>query len=526
VRTIRSVPLRLREDLRPTPAFVAVRGEIIMRVQGFEQLNERLLGEGKMPFANPRNAAAGSLRQLDPQVTAQRPLDLYAYDLLAVDGATFAAQWDVLSALQDWGLPVNDLIEQHEEVEDVLEYHRRLTEQRDDLEYEIDGVVIKLDTLADRDEVGATSHHPRWAFAYKFPPRKEITRVLAIVPSVGRTGVVTPVAMMRPVELGGVTVARASLHNREEVARKDIREGDKVRVQRAGDVIPQVVERVNEPGRERGAPYRLPDRCPSCQTVLVERGPFTVCPNSFECPAQLTGRIQHFASRNALDIEGLGEETARQLVAEGLVRQLPDLFALTPEHLVSLDGFAEKSAENLVDGVRRAAVVTLPRFLYGLGIPEVGVTVAKDLARHFGSIAAVRSASPETLAAVHGVGTKMAEQIVGFFGDLRNREILDQLLQTVTVEEMLPPGSASGTATLAGQTFVFTGGLQGVSRSEAKAFVESLGARATGTVSKTTSYVVVGENPGSKLAKARALGVPVLSEEEFLSLMRSNGMEI
>jgi DNA ligase (NAD+) len=526
VRTIRSVPLRLREDLRPTPEFVAVRGEIIMRVQGFEQLNERLLGEGKMPFANPRNAAAGSLRQLDPQVTAQRPLDLYAYDLLAVDGATFAAQWDVLSALQDWGLPVNDLIEQHEEVEDVLEYHRRLTEQRDDLEYEIDGVVIKLDTLADRDEVGTTSHHPRWAFAYKFPPRKEITRVLAIVPSVGRTGVVTPVAMMRPVELGGVTVARASLHNREEVARKDIREGDKVRVQRAGDVIPQVVERVNEPGRERGAPYRLPDRCPSCQTVLVERGPFTVCPNSFECPAQLTGRIQHFASRNALDIEGLGEETARQLVAEGLVRQLPDLFALTPEHLVSLDGFAEKSAENLVDGVRRAAVVTLPRFLYGLGIPEVGVTVAKDLARHFGSIAAVRSASPETLAAVHGVGAKMAEQIVGFFGDLRNREILDQLLQTVTVEEMLPPGSASGTATLAGQTFVFTGGLQGVSRSEAKAFVESLGARATGTVSKTTSYVVVGENPGSKLAKARALGVPVLSEEEFLSLMRSNGMEI
>jgi DNA ligase (NAD+) len=526
VRTIRSVPLRLREDLRPTPEFVAVRGEIIMRVQGFEQLNERLLGEGKMPFANPRNAAAGSLRQLDPQVTAQRPLDLYAYDLLAVDGATFAAQWDVLSALQDWGLPVNDLIEQHEEVEDVLEYHRRLTEQRDDLEYEIDGVVIKLDTLADRDEVGTTSHHPRWAFAYKFPPRKEITRVLAIVPSVGRTGVVTPVAMMRPVELGGVTVARASLHNREEVARKDIREGDKVRVQRAGDVIPQVVERVNEPGRERGAPYRLPDRCPSCQTVLVERGPFTVCPNSFECPAQLTGRIQHFASRNALDIEGLGEETARQLVAEGLVRQLPDLFALTPEHLVPLDGFAEKSAENLVDGVRRAAVVTLPRFLYGLGIPEVGVTVAKDLARHFGSIAAVRSASPETLAAVHGVGTKMAEQIVGFFGDLRNREILDQLLQTVTVEEMLPPGSASGTAALAGQTFVFTGGLQGVSRSEAKAFVESLGARATGTVSKTTSYVVVGENPGSKLAKARALGVPVLSEEEFLSLMRSNGMEI
>jgi DNA ligase (NAD+) len=329
--------------------------------------------------------------------------------------------------------------------------------------------------------------------------------------------------MLRPVELGGVTVARASLHNREEVARKDIREGDRVRVQRAGDVIPQVVERVDEPDRKRGNPYQLPSRCPSCETELVERGPFTVCPNSFECPAQLAGRIQHFASRHALDIEGLGEETAHQLVAEGLVRQLPDLFDLAPEHLTPLEGFAAKSAENLVSGIRLASTVALPRFLYGLGVPEVGVTVARDLARHFGTLTALREATVETLVTVHGVGAKMADQIVGFFGEPRNREILDRLLAKVTVEESAPAVQHTG---LAGQKFVFTGGLDRVSRTEAQELVESLGARVTSSVSKATSYVVHGEDPGSKLDKARALGVPVLTEEEFLALLRSKGAKV
>jgi DNA ligase (NAD+) len=526
VRTIRSVPLRLREDVRPAPEFLAVRGEIIMRVQGFEQLNERLLEEGRPPFANPRNAAAGSLRQLDPQITASRPLDFYAYDILVADGAALATQWHALEALRDWGLPVNDLVERQAGVEDLLAYHRNFSQQRDDLEYEIDGIVIKLDALADREEVGTTSHHPRWAFAYKFPPRKEVTRILAIVPSVGRTGVVTPVAMLRPVELGGVTVARASLHNREEVARKDIREGDRVRVQRAGDVIPQVVERVDEPGRERREPYCLPTSCPSCGTMLVERGPFTVCPNGLECPAQLAGRIQHFASRSALDIEGLGEETARQLVAEGLVRQLPDLFDLTPDRLVTLDGFAAKSAESLVENIARATRVTLPRFLYGLGIPEVGVTVAKDLARHFGSIDAMRRATSETLVAVHGVGTKMADQIIGFFDEARNQDVLDRLVGRMTIEETKPANVGPDGAVLAGQRFVFTGGLERISRSEAKALVESLGARATSAVSKATSYVVFGDDPGSKLDKARTLGVPVLTEDEFLEMLRSHGVEV
>ena len=523
VRTIRSAPLRLRDKGRTVPAMLAVRGEVIMRVEAFEKLNERLLVEGREPFANPRNAAAGSLRQLDPQVTAQRPLDLYVYDILAADGVDVATQWEALAALQEWGFPVNELARRVDSVQEIVAYHGELHEQRDDLAYEIDGVVIKLDDLTARDAVGATSHHPRGSYAFKFPPRKEVTRVLAIVPSVGRTGAVTPIAMLRPVELGGVTVSRASLHNRDEVARKDIREGDRVRVQRAGDVIPQVLERVAEPGRKRAAKYRMPGKCPSCSTPLIERGPFTICPNSFECPAQLAGRIQHFASRDALDIEGLGEETAKLLVTDGLVRQLPDLFDLTPERLATLEGFAEKSAQNLVDGLANASHVELHRFLIGLGIPEVGVAVAKDLARHFRSLDALRRASGEELEAVPGVGPKMAEQIEAFFGDHRNREILDTLLAgKVTLVE--PTGEAA--AQLAGLKVVFTGRLAQLSRRDAKQLVESLGGRVTSSVSKETAFVVMGEDPGSKFDDAQRLGVQTLTEEEFVDFVRSKGGDV
>ncbi|HSL83417.1 MAG TPA: NAD-dependent DNA ligase LigA, partial [Thermoanaerobaculia bacterium] len=374
LRTVPSVPLSLREGKRPAPPALAVRGELFMPIQGFETLNEGLMNEGKEPYANPRNSAAGSLRQLDPQITASRPLDLYAYDVLDADwgeGEPVATQAEVLEALADWGFRVNPLVKTGiDSVEDVAAYHADLLARRDDLPYEIDGVVVKLDDLAAREELGATSHHPRWAFAYKFPPRKEVTRVLTIFPSVGRTGVVTPVAMLRPVELSGVTVSRATLHNREEVARKDIREGDMVRIQRAGDVIPQVLERIPEKGRRRGPKFRMPTACPSCGTELVERGPFTVCPNGFECPAQLAGRLVHFGSRAALDIEGLGDETGKLLVSEGLVRRLPDLFDLTPERVEALPGFAALSARNLVEGIERASNVELARFLYALGIPE------------------------------------------------------------------------------------------------------------------------------------------------------------
>jgi DNA ligase (NAD+) len=604
VRTIPAVPLRLREGKRAVPPFVAVRGEVIMRAADFEKLNESLLAAGKEPFANPRNAAAGALRQLDPQITAARPLDLYAYDVLSwgegepdqagqaaalggggaegapdVGGVTeapgvadspggtppVASQWDVLATLAEWGLRVNGLARRAASLEEVLAYHAELEARRDDLGYEIDGVVIKLDDLAARETLGWTSRHPRWAFAFKFPPRKEVTRILSILPSVGRTGVVTPVALMLPVEIGGVTVARATLHNREEVARKDVREGDRVRVQRAGDVIPQVVERIDEPDRERGPEWRMPAACPSCGAPLVERGPFTVCPNAFQCPAQLAGRIVHFASRGALDIEGLGDETAKLFVAEGLVRQLPELFDLRAEQLVGLPGFAEKSAQKLVEALARAAGVELARFLYGLGIPEVGSAVARDLARHFGSFAALRTAGESELQQVRGIGPRMSEQIVAFFAEPRNAAILDALLERVRLREAPPrPGPAAGAAgaaaaavpaggavapgggealgggdggaagagtaaeaaasqPLAGKKFVFTGALARLSRRDAEALVETLGARATGSVSKATDYVVVGEEAGSKAATARRLGVTILDEAAFLALLADSG---
>lgn len=523
VRTIAAVPLRLRNGKRPPPELLSVRGEVIMRQSAFEKLNERLMQEGKEPFANPRNAAAGALRQLDPQITASRPLDIYLYDILAARGFTAATQWEVLQAIRGWGLRVNDLPRLVDSVEQILEYHQDLVARRDDIGYEIDGVVIKLNDLEARERMGSTSHHPRWAFAYKFEPRKEITRVAKILASVGRTGVVTPVAMLRPVEIGGVTVSRATLHNREEVARKDIREGDQVRVQRAGDVIPQVVERLPQPGKRRGPRFRMPESCPSCGTLLIERGPFTVCPNSFECPAQLAGRLIHLGSRNALDIEGLGEETARLLVEKKLVEHLPDLFDLRPEQLVELEGFAQKSAENLVAGIEKASRAELHRFLFGLGIPEVGATVARSIARHFRSVEALRRASEHELQEVDGVGPKMAQQIAGFFHEPHNNRILDELLAGRV--DIVEPETESEAGELAGLTFVLTGGLERFTRAEAKELLESLGAKVTSAVSAKTDYVVAGSDPGSKYEKARELGVTILTEKGLLELLADKGVD-
>ncbi len=519
LRTIPAVPLRLGSRKGPLPELLAVRGEVLMELEPFEQLNESLLAAGEAPFANPRNAAAGTLRQLDTRLTARRPLTIYVYDVLAIEGGPrIRTQREVLQALRTWGLRVNDLQQRVVSIPGVVSFHADLLARRDDLPYEVDGVVVKLDDLAARQELGATAHHPRWAFAFKFPPRKEVTRVLEIVASVGRTGVVTPVALMRPVELGGVTVSRATLHNREEVGRKDVRKGDLVRVQRAGDVIPQVLERIPEQGRRRGRRFRMPERCPSCTTPLVERGPFTLCPNGLDCPAQLVGRLVHLGSRRALEIDGLGEETAKLLVREKLVGKLPDLFDLRPEQLIELEGFAEKSASDLVGGIRRAAEADLDRFLYALCIPEVGLAVARDLARHFGSLAALCAADEPTLQGVPGVGPRMAEAIAGFFREPHNQRLLDDLLDgRVRVREA---ARSRTTDELAGSIFVLTGTLAGMTREEATAAIEARGGKVAGSVSKKTSYVVAGEDPGSKLAKAEALGVPVLDEEGFRELLK------
>ena len=525
VKTIPSVPLRLREVARPAPELLAVRGEVMMYISEFEAFNERLVAQGDEPYASPRNTAAGAIRQLDPRITAQRRFEFLAYDVLAVRGVTFRRDREGVDALREWGFRVPDDMSVVESLEDVLDFHRRWTQVRDELDYEIDGIVIKLNELDARADLGSTSHHPRWALAYKFEPRKEVTRVERIGVSVGRTGVLTPVALLRPVQVGGVTIARASLHNREEVRRKDVREGDLVRIQRAGDVIPQVLERVAEPGRKRGEQFVMPPVCPACGTAVEERGPFTACPNHFACPAQLKGQISHFGSRNALDIAGLGEETAQLLVRQGLVRELADLFDLEPEALLELPGFAAKSADNLVAGIRQRREPELERFLFALGIPEVGVTVARDLARHFRGLEAIRSATEEELAAVPGVGPVMSETIHGFFENEQNRLAINRILGH-GVTPIAPRNLIGTSAPLAGRKFVFTGGLTGLSRARAKELVEKAGARVTGAVSKETDYVVVGDDPGSKHEKAEKLGVATLNEGEFVALLEDAGLEV
>jgi len=523
VRTVPSLPLRLREEARPAPAFLAIRGEVIMYLSAFEALNQRMVERGAEPYVNPRNSASGSLRQLDSRVTAERPLDILAFEVLAVRGATFAYDHEIVQALREWGLCVPDRVERVVSVDEILEYHHRYTEDRDSLDYEIDGVVVKVNDLAARVTMGATSHHPRWALAFKFEPRKEVTRIERIAISVGRTGRLTPVALMRPVQVGGVTVSRASLHNREEVARKDVRAGDKVRIQRAGDVIPQVVERLEEAGVDRGPPFEMPGECPACGTPVLEDGPATLCPNHFGCPAQLKGRLVHFASRSGLDIEGLGSETVNMLVDRELVRDLADLFRLPAADLIPLEGFAEKSAQKLVQAIEDKKRVELQRFLYGLGIPEVGVTVARDLALHFGDLHRIMDAPPEELEMVEGIGPIMSEKITGFFQDERNRVHIEAVLAQGM--DLIVPEPA-GESELAGLRFVFTGGLPSMSRPEAKKLVESAGGRVTNSVSGETDYVVAGADAGSKLETAQDLGITILDEAGLVELLRAAGVDL
>ena len=523
IKTIRSVPLKLSGEDRKAPKLLAVRGEVVMKIPAFEELNRKLLEAGNEPFANPRNAAAGSLRQLDSRITAERPLNVVVYEVMAVEGVRFSTDSQALKYLEDWGLPTPRRVLEVSTASEILESHARLAEERDRLPYEIDGVVIKLDDLGARDKLGSTAHHPRWAIAYKFAPRGEETRIEQIAIQVGRTGVLTPVALMRPVEVGGVTISRATLHNREEVQRKDIRVGDLVRIQRAGDVIPEVVERIPESRRKREPPLKMPSKCPACGSRVVERGPYTICPNRFACPAQLKGRLKHFASKRALDIEGLGEETVSALVDRKLVCDLADLFRLKKDDLLRLEGFAERSAAKLVDAIQKSRRVELGRFLYALGIPEVGAAVARDLARHFRNLESFTKANREELQKVSGIGPTMSDAICEFFRDKRNLRAIDALLEAGL--EIIETKTAQRQP-LKGKTFVFTGSLDRFSRSEAEKLVESLGGRATSSVSRQTDYVVVGSEPGDKLDQAKAQGLKTLSENRFLDLLREAGADL
>jgi DNA ligase (NAD+) len=518
IRTISTVPLRLRTDVRPAPALLSLRGEVLMYISDFADFNARLAEADIEPYASPRNSAAGSIRQLDSRVTASRKLDVLVYDVLAVDGTFFDSDTAGVEAIREWGFSVPERIQTVTTVDEVLAYHAAFESDRDELDYEIDGVVIKLDDLAARRAMGATSHHPRWAMALKFAPRQEVTVIEKIDIQVGRTGVLTPVAWLRPVVVGGVTVSRASLHNREELRRKDLREGDTVRIQRAGDVIPQVVE-VIEHHDERAEPFEMPDRCPVCDTEVHPDGPRTVCPNRFGCSAQLKGRIIHFGSRSALDIEGLGEETANLLVDRGMVTQLAELFDVTPDQLVDLEGFGDKSASALVDAIAATRTPDLRRFLIALGIPEVGVTVARTLAERFGSFTAIRSATIDELVEIDGIGPRMSEAITDFFADERNAAAVDAVLargvEPQTIEVIAADLPDLGTA-------VFTGAIP-APRVVAETAWRSVGGSTSGSVSKKTAFVVAGDKAGSKLAKAQKLGVEVLDFDQFIVRLEEHG---
>jgi DNA ligase (NAD+) len=518
LRTIRSLPMVLRGPLAQAAA-LEVRGEVFMPRAEFERLNRTLEEAGDPTFANPRNAAAGAVRQKDSSVSRQRPLDAFLYHLSFVEGARFGSHWDTLQALREAGFKVNPRTERCDSMDTVIASCERLERERDELGYDADGVVVKLDGLDQQRRLGSTTHHPRWAIAFKFAARQATTVVRVIDVQVGKTGALTPVAQLEPVELAGVVIRNVSLHNEDEVRRKDVRVGDTVLIERAGDVIPYVVQVIAAKRPPAAEPFRFPDRCPACGGVAF-RPPgeaYWRCMNT-ACPAQFKERLRHFASRRAMDIEGLGEAAVDQLVDRQLVRDLADLYHLTVPELAELERFADKSAQNLVAAIQASKGRGLTRLLNGLGIRLVGEQVAHLLASRFGSLERLERASVDELSAVHGVGPQIAESVTKFFADRTNRRVLERLAKAgVTTTE----GTGhDGSRPLEGQTFVLTGTLPGLTREEARELIERGGGRVTGSVSRKTDYVVVGASPGSKADDARRLGVTVLDEPALLALVK------
>lgn len=515
LRTIKTIPLQLLRREIAVPERLEVRGEVIMQIKRFEELNRRRQEAGEPPFANPRNAAAGSVRQLDPKVTRERPLEIYCYGIGEVIGKTFSTQFEILQTLPKWGLRTNPHVRLCHYIHEVIDYFHEMNEKREKLPYEIDGIVVKVDRLDLQARLGEISRSPRWALAVKFPAKQETTRVLNIVVQVGRTGVLTPVAVMEPVKVGGVEVSRATLHNQDEIDRLDVRIGDTVIIQRAGDVIPEVVQVITSKRKGTEKKFKMPSHCPVCGADVVKEEVIYRC-IGLDCPAQLKGRIKHFASKRAMDIDGLGVKLIDQLVDKGLVKDVADLYYLKKEDLVSLERMADKSAQNIIDAIEKSKTKPLAKFLFALGILHVGETTAEDLSHHFPHLDDFFRLTEEDLMKVEGIGPEVSASVVRFFRDKKNRESIERLKKAgIRLIEPEPKGKGR----LAGKTFVFTGTLKSYGRDEARNLVESLGGKTASSVSKKVDFVVVGEDPGSKLEKAKDLGIRILTEEEFKKMI-------
>jgi DNA ligase (NAD+) len=507
-------------DKGKIPSVLAVRGEIFLPKSGFTKLNKRRIEQGLEPFANPRNAAAGIVRQLDPKKVADKNLDIIFYEIIEIQGYELKDHWSTLKQLSKWGLKVYSDNLKCSSFTKIAEFHQKMQEKRDELQFEIDGIVVKVNDYEIRDKLGTRQRNPRWAFAWKFPPKEEFTTVEDIVVQVGMTGMLTPVALLEPVELGGVTVSRATLHNESEVKKKDIRKGDAVRVHRAGDVIPEVAERKSGRGRKRGKPFNMPKKCPVCGSDVEKEGAYYFCTASLSCRAQLAGRIQHYASREAMNIEGLGEKTINELVEKQMVKEIADIYNLSHQQIAGLDGFADKSANKLLDAIDQSKSARLDKFLYAMGIRHVGEHIAKVIALKFKSIDAIKDAEKQQLLEIDEVGEQIAESVANFFNRSENIRSLEHLFAAgVKVEKM--PGGEESDMPLKGKTFVFTGELEDYTRSEAGQAVESLGARATSSVSGNTDYLVRGSNPGSKLDQAKKRDVDIIDEKQFVKLLKS-----
>jgi DNA ligase (NAD+) len=518
VKTIKSVPLVMQTDsLHALPSRLEIRGEVFIGLEAFKKFNKERLEQELPPFANPRNAAAGSLRQLDSKITAGRPLEIFFYGIGVVEDIPFQSHGELLKSLKDWGFRINPFIRPTIAIREVLDYYRELSEKRHQLPYDIDGVVVKVDDISLQQRLGATSRSPRWAIAYKFKAVQETTTLEAIEIQVGRTGVLTPVAQLKPVNVGGVMVSRATLHNEDEIGKKGIRIGDKVLVQRAGDVIPEIVKVIASRRDGSETQFKMPEACPVCDSSVIrmEGEAATRCINS-SCRAQVKERIKHFASKGAFDIDGMGDKLVDQLVEKGLLTSFADLFKLDEGTLAGLERMGDKSAENLINAIEASKRISFARFLYALGIRHAGEHVAVLLAGNFGSFKELASCSQPDLTEIEGVGPVVAESVAGFFR---------QEINMRTIQSMLDSGvqivfeASKKTGQYEGKTFVLTGTLGDMTRRRTKEMITAAGGKVSGSVSRSTDFVVAGESPGSKLTKARELGVKIIDEAQLKELL-------